>query len=102
MDASHMDPAAAERWAAAEVLLHEVLERHPVERARFLDGACRDAESRREIEALLDAHERRGKLDALACIRSVRAFSGNRRQCFRQRFHSRARREPFSRGFPPM
>ncbi|MDQ3516693.1 MAG: protein kinase, partial [Gemmatimonadota bacterium] len=57
---------ASARWAELESLLHEALERPPDERANFLDAVCSDPEQRREVEALLSAHERPGRLDALA------------------------------------
>ena len=54
------------RWALIEPLLHEALERPPEERAGYLDGACQDAEVRAEVDSLLEAHERSGRLDTLA------------------------------------
>jgi predicted ATPase/class 3 adenylate cyclase len=57
---------APERWAALESLLHEALSCAPSERALFLRESCPDDAVRREIETLIDAHERPGRLDALA------------------------------------
>ena len=65
MDTSHPDSSAADRWAAEESLLLEALEHGPAERARFLDGACPDAAVRRELDALLAAHDRPGLMDVL-------------------------------------
>jgi tetratricopeptide (TPR) repeat protein/class 3 adenylate cyclase len=68
VSASPPDAAAgAERWARLESLLHQALAHEPSERAQFLDAACgADADARREVEALLEAHDRPGRLDALA------------------------------------
>src|SRR5580700_2034484 len=44
------------RWQRIEALYHSALERDPVSRAAFLDGACgEDAGLRREVESLLAA-----------------------------------------------
>ena len=52
----------AERWKEIDRLFDAVLERQPSERASFLAEACvGDDELRREVESLLDAHERAGK-----------------------------------------
>ncbi len=58
--------AAAERHAAVESLFQDALENVTTERSAFLDASCGDAELRREVETLLQAHERRGPLDELA------------------------------------
>ncbi len=51
----------AERWQRIDKLLEAVLEREPGQRANFLDGACAgDEELRREVQALLAAHEQAG------------------------------------------
>ena len=56
-----------ERWAELEALLHEVIAREPEEREAYISSTCADdAELRREVQELLDAHERSGKLDELA------------------------------------
>jgi len=48
-----------ERWQRIEALFHSALEREPVSRAAFLDGACGNdadaADLRREVESLLAA-----------------------------------------------
>ncbi len=54
------------RWALIEPLLHQALERQVDERAAFLDDVCQDAEVRAEVDSLLEAHERSGRLDELA------------------------------------
>ncbi|AMW05772.1 hypothetical protein GEMMAAP_15145 [Gemmatimonas phototrophica] len=60
-------PAANEaHWVALEALLHRALEQPPEERAAFLRGACPDVALRREVEALLAAHDTRGPIDQLA------------------------------------
>src|SRR5580700_10850901 len=44
------------RWQRIEALYHAALERDPVVRTVFLDGACgEDADLRREVESLLTA-----------------------------------------------
>jgi Tol biopolymer transport system component len=53
----------AERWQQIDKLLERVLELEPGERRDFLDEACAgDEELRREVEALLGAHEQAGSL----------------------------------------
>ncbi len=53
-----MDP---ERWQQIDKLLGEALEREPRDRRIFLEQACAgDAELRKEVEALLEAHEKAG------------------------------------------
>lgn len=50
-----------ERWREVEELFHAALEREGEERAAFLIKACRgDEELRREVEAMISAHEREG------------------------------------------
>ena len=57
-------PAA--RWARLEAIFQEAVDRTPEGRDAYLDRACPDADARREVEALIAAHEARGQLDALA------------------------------------
>jgi class 3 adenylate cyclase len=57
---------AATRWAALEPLLHRALEEPPAARDAFLDTVCPTPALRRELEALIEAHEHPGRLDALA------------------------------------
>ena len=52
-------------WNRIKDLLHEALKQPASERAAFLDTACNDATTRREVEALLAAHERAEKVQAL-------------------------------------
>ncbi len=56
---------APDRWQRIEALFHSALERDPVSRAAFLDGACgQDTELRREVESLLaEAATGQGLLD---------------------------------------
>jgi serine/threonine protein kinase/TolB-like protein/Flp pilus assembly protein TadD len=50
-----------ERWQQIKSVLDSALEREPNERAALLDEACAgDTELRREVESLLEAHERAG------------------------------------------
>src|SRR5712691_1289013 len=50
-----------ERWQQLDKLFHLALEREPAERASFLNAACAGDESlRRQVEALLGAHEDAG------------------------------------------
>src|SRR5438876_869797 len=50
-----------ERWQQLDRLFHSALELKPTERAHFLSEACAGNESlRREVEALLAAHEEAG------------------------------------------
>lgn len=65
MELSPPDAGGA-RWAQLEPLFHEALSRDDTARARFLDDACPDDDARRELESLIAAHERSGRLDALA------------------------------------
>jgi serine/threonine-protein kinase len=71
-DASATDPAIV--WASVEPLLHEALSRPPGEREHYLDAACTDPGLRQEVDALLEAHERSGILDALAADVMVPLF----------------------------
>ncbi len=49
----------AERWAKIDQLLDDAMDRDPESRAAFLNEACAgDAELRREVESLLEAHSR--------------------------------------------
>ncbi len=59
------EEVGAERWAALEALLHEALNRPAADRAEYLEAACADAGMRREVDALLQAHEDGGALDTL-------------------------------------
>jgi len=56
---------APERWQKIEELYHSALERDPLARGAFLDGACgHDADLRREVESLLaEAPTGQGLLD---------------------------------------
>ena len=58
--------AGGARWAQLEPLFHEALSRDDAARAQFLDDACPDHDARQELESLIAAHERSGRLDALA------------------------------------
>lgn len=50
-----------ERWQQLDSLFHDALSRGPEERAAFMDRACAgDEELRRQVEALLAAHEEAG------------------------------------------
>lgn len=50
-----------EHWRQLDELFHSALEREPGERAAFLDDACaRDESLRKQVEALLAAHEQAG------------------------------------------
>jgi len=50
-----------ERWEQLDQLFHTALEQAPDQRAAFLDKVCAGDESlRRQVEALLGAHERAG------------------------------------------
>ncbi len=50
-----------ERWQQLDQLFHAALERTPKQRAAFLDEACAGDEGlRKQIEALLAAHEKAG------------------------------------------
>ncbi|HEX6622609.1 MAG TPA: hypothetical protein VF064_02770, partial [Pyrinomonadaceae bacterium] len=51
----------AERWKRVDELLDAAMGLAPAERAALLDEACTgDAELRREVESLLEAHDRAG------------------------------------------
>jgi len=50
-----------ERWQQVKKLLAEALEKAPEERHAYLDRACAEPELRREVESLIDAHEREGE-----------------------------------------
>lgn len=55
------------QWTKVQSLLLEAIAREPDERAAYLESACAgDVALHRQVEALLDAHTRPGKLDALA------------------------------------
>ncbi len=62
-----MSPEASDRWGRVKELLADALERQGTERERFLDESCGgDAELRRELTALVAAHDRSGPLDRLS------------------------------------
>ena len=49
-------------WQQVKSLFHEALEREPLHRRAFLDEACSgNAGLRREVEALIESHEREGE-----------------------------------------
>ena len=55
-----------EQWAAVQRVLHEAIPREQKDREAYLDAACAgDSALRRHVDALLKAHARPGKLDAL-------------------------------------
>jgi tRNA A-37 threonylcarbamoyl transferase component Bud32 len=55
-----------EQWAAVQRVLHEAIPREQKDREAYLDAACAGDEAlRRQVDALLNAHARSGKLDAL-------------------------------------
>ncbi len=47
-----------EQWKNAKAVLASALERPPEQRKSFLDSACSDPDTRREVESLILAHER--------------------------------------------
>jgi TolB-like protein len=56
-----------ERWSRVESVLHAALERTPDEREALLDSACGgDAELRRDVASLLEAHEQSGAVDRIS------------------------------------
>ncbi len=65
-DADGATAGAARRWAALGALFEQALARPPHERPAYLSGAAPDPAARAEVEALLAAHEGRGRLDVLA------------------------------------
>jgi serine/threonine protein kinase/Tfp pilus assembly protein PilF len=61
-----------ERWQQIDRLLEEALERPPAQRAAFLDEACAgDEELRREVEAVLQAHQQAGSFLAAPALEAV-------------------------------
>jgi len=55
-----------EQWAIVQHVLHEAIPRDGTDRDTYLESACAgDAALRRHVDALLNAHARAGKLDAL-------------------------------------
>ena len=73
-----------ERWQQLDSLFHSALEREPEERAAFLDEACgSDASLRKQVEALLAAHEEAGSFIESPAIeveaRGVAADQGSAR-----------------------
>ena len=68
-----MSPISRERWSVLEPLLDAALELEPVERAAFLEQACRaDDALRAEIQALLAACE---ACDSELCTNAAVAFA---------------------------
>src|SRR5690606_28241293 len=57
---------AMERWEELSELFEQALARTPEERGSFLNASCPDPAARADVEALLEAHGRRGVLDVLA------------------------------------
>ncbi|HET6681168.1 MAG TPA: tetratricopeptide repeat protein [Gemmatimonadaceae bacterium] len=57
---------SADRWVMLEALFQEALTLPVEERSAHLRSICPDAGACQEVEALLAAHERRGRLDELA------------------------------------
>src|SRR5688500_11777396 len=55
----------ARRWVALEPIFHDALARHGNEREAYITRMCPEAEMRRELEALLVAHEQTGRLDVI-------------------------------------
>src|SRR5688572_7624399 len=70
----------AKRWQEIDRLFDAVLELEPAERASFLKGACAgDEELRREVESLLNAHERADKfIEAPAIQVAAKAVAADR------------------------
>src|SRR5262245_25025697 len=63
-----------ERWQRARQLLNEALEREPNARGRFLAEACSGDESmRKEVEALVMAHEQAGSFLDVPVVKAGRA-----------------------------
>lgn len=56
---------AAERWSVVEEMLHRSLELPPSAREAFLAATCDDEAVRREVQALLRAHDAAGPLGQL-------------------------------------
>ncbi len=56
---------AARRWAVTEALLQQALKREPSARDAWLVEHCDGEAQRAEVQSLLNAHDRRGVLDAL-------------------------------------
>jgi serine/threonine protein kinase/tetratricopeptide (TPR) repeat protein len=57
---------SAERWLRLQALFSAALDCDPSRRSELLDLQCADAELRREVESLIDSHERAGLVDDLA------------------------------------
>jgi tetratricopeptide (TPR) repeat protein/class 3 adenylate cyclase len=57
---------SADRWAMLEALFQEALGLPAEARSAHVRSICPDADACQEVEALLAAHERRGRLDELA------------------------------------
>src|SRR5258705_2194039 len=52
-----------ERWARLTEVFDAVIERPPAERPAFLVAACPEVSLRRDVERLLDSHERAEETD---------------------------------------
>ena len=67
-----------EHWQQIDKLFHSALERAPKERAAFLDQACAgDQQLRREVDALIAAHEQAGSfIEELALEVEARSVAG--------------------------
>jgi serine/threonine-protein kinase len=61
-----------ERWERLRSLLNDALERPAADRITFLDAACAgDSELRADADALLEAHDAMGSVDAIAAVLQV-------------------------------
>lgn len=54
------------RWENLSQVFEQALLLTPEKRGAFLDASCPDPAARADVEALLEAHGRRGVLDVLA------------------------------------
>ena len=69
-----MDP---ERWQQIDKLLDEVLDREPDQRQAFLEQACSgDEDLRKQVEALLAAHEKAGSFIGSPAIEVAARMTG--------------------------
>jgi len=70
-----------DRWRQIGQLYHAALELEPAARAAFLDGACGGAEElRREVESLLQAHQRAGDYFAAPAMEVAAEMLANRKE----------------------
>ena len=71
---------ASDRWQQVDAILQDALERAPSERSAFLRDACiGDPDLQRQVESLLDAHERAGSfLESPAMTRPRLGDEGQR------------------------